>query len=71
MNKVTIEAVLLSPAFGQVAAIEALQFIAKKNNRTMDDAVAAFAAGAPNVVKQVKELVLAAAEALVEKLNER
>lgn len=58
-----------SPEFCQIATVDALEFIAKKNGRTADEAAAAFAAGNKEIRQMVADLVLAAAETLAETIN--
>jgi hypothetical protein len=66
---ITTNQVLTTPAYHQVAVIDALEFIAKKNGRTMEEAVEAFSMGVESVVSQVKQLVLAGAEIIAEEIN--
>ncbi|MBE0470396.1 MAG: hypothetical protein IBX55_12935 [Methyloprofundus sp.] len=54
---ITKEKLLSSPAFLEIAGLDALKLIAKKNNQTFKLTAKAFVMQVPNVIKQFNELV--------------
>lgn len=70
MTIITAEQVIARSAeFCQIATIDALELIAKKNGRTADEAAAAFAAGNEKVRQMVAGLVFAAAQTMADTIN--
>ena len=66
---VTYIDVMQSEEFMKIAGIEALELIAKANGRSLDEAAAAFAMGAPNVVKEFERLIVSAAKAVADAMT--
>lgn len=70
MKNVTVEAVLSSSKFIEIATKDAIELVAKSNNQKVETTKLAFAQGAKNVQKQVAKLVFAAAEETAKRLSE-
>ena len=66
---VTVAAVLASPAFVVEATLSAIEEVARVNHQTPQLAMEAFLLEVPNVLAQVRKLVLAAAEHFANHLN--
>lgn len=67
--QITVEAVLSSPKFVVEATIAAIEEVARINDQTPAFAMEAFLLETPNVLKNVRKLVIAAAELLAKDLN--
>lgn len=63
--------VLKSEEFCKIAFAECFDHFAKKFGVQVEEIMTAYAAGAENVVNKVNEYVLAAAEELAKRMNEK
>lgn len=67
--KVTVESVISSSEFMKIALPDAIAVVAKANSQTIETTKHAFFLGVEAVQKSVAKLIIAAANAVADKMN--